>query len=371
MPSECPDWSEIRKQFPALAKWTYLNTATYGQTPCCAAEAIARHLAHRDEFACSDFLSWFDDADRIRADIGTLIGCGADDIAFVATASQALSLLIGGIDWRPGDRIVTLEHEFPNNLYYPALLASRGVQFIETNWNSLYDHIDDRVRLVAVSSASYVTGYCPDLDALAGRLQATRALLYVDGTQSVGALQLDVRRFRPAMMAVDAYKWMLTPNGAGFVYVDPRTREWLAPSVIGWRSHYDWRSVDNLHHGPPEFSHAAERYEGGMLPFPALYALGAVVRMMLDIGPGAIERRVLELAGLCRVQLEALGATIAATGSPIVSARWQGRDASQLARSLCDQRILVSARHGWLRVSTHFYNDESDILTAINTLRNC
>ena len=64
------------------------------------------------------------------------------------------------------------------------------------------------------------------------------------------------------MMAVDAYKWMLTPNGAGFVYVSKETREWLKPANIGWRSHWDWRSVDNLHHGAPRFSDQAEKYEG-------------------------------------------------------------------------------------------------------------
>ena len=60
----------IRREFPALEHWTYLNTATYGQMPRCAADAIARHIARRDELACSDFLDWFDDADRLRDSIG-------------------------------------------------------------------------------------------------------------------------------------------------------------------------------------------------------------------------------------------------------------------------------------------------------------
>ncbi|MEZ5356310.1 MAG: aminotransferase class V-fold PLP-dependent enzyme [Bryobacteraceae bacterium] len=364
-----PDWSRIRQQFPALAHWTYLNTATYGQTPLAAAAAIEQHLRHRDELACSDFLSWFDDADGIRRDIGRLIGCQGDDVAFLATASQALSLLIGGIEWAPGDRVITLEHEFPNNLYYPAMLADRGVEFVETAWDRLFDEIDERTRLVAVSSVSYVTGFRPDCEALARRLQGTRALLYIDGTQSVGALRMDVGVLRPAMMAVDAYKWMLTPNGAGFVYVDPVVREWLKPNVIGWRSHFDWRAVDRLHHGAPEFASAAERYEGGMLPFPALYALGAVVRMMLDLGPERIEQRVLGLAGGCRAMLESLGARTAAGPSPVISGKWEGRDASALARSLREEKVLASARHGYLRVSTHFYNDEEDLAVLETLLR--
>jgi len=252
------DWSKVRAEFPALARRAYLNTATYGQTPRAAAAAIQAHLARRDERACADFLDWFDEADLLRAQLGRLIGCGARDIAFLPTASAALSLLVGGIDWAPGDRVVTLANEFPNNLYYPALLAGRGVQFVETPWERFWNEIAaPRTRLVAISTVSYITGFRAPLEEIASELDRRGILFYVDGTQSVGALRMNVASFEPAMMAVDAYKWMLTPNGAGFVYVHPRVRQWLAPAVIGWRSHHDWRAVDSLHTGAPEFSEAA------------------------------------------------------------------------------------------------------------------
>ena len=75
------DWEKVRAEFPALANWTYLNTATFGQLPRRATEAVSRHFAHRDELACSDFLSWFDDADRLRGKIGQLFHAGADDVS--------------------------------------------------------------------------------------------------------------------------------------------------------------------------------------------------------------------------------------------------------------------------------------------------
>lgn len=362
-----PDWAHIRAGFPALAphhRRTYLNTATYGQTPRAAAAAIAAHLAHRDELACSDFLSWFDDADRLRASLGRLIGCSGDDIAFLPTAAASLSLLIGGIDWRPGDRVVTLEHEFPNNLYYPALLAGRGVEFIEAPWDRfLAEATHPRTRLAAISSVSYITGFRAPLAEIAAALQSREAVFYVDGTQSVGALSMDIAAFRPAMMCVDAYKWMLTPNGAGFVYVDPRVRQWLQPSVVGWRSHEDWRSVDNLHTGAPRFSARAEKYEGGMIPFGLLAGLESVVDLMLSIGPAAIETRVLALAAQLRSRLERFGASVPYGDTQIVAARFPAPwpEASALARQLRERGVMVSARHGNLRISVHFYNNEDDL----------
>lgn len=363
---DAADWDRIRGEFPALEKWTYLNTATFGQVPRRAVEAVARHFARRDELACSDFLTWFDEADLIRASLARLIRCEPADIAFVPNAATALGLLLGGIDWKPGDRIVSLEREFPNCLYHPALLRSRSVEFVETPWERFYEAVTPNTRLAVLSEVNYTTGFRPPLAQLARFLRERGVLLFLDGTQSLGALEFDARAAQPDMYAVHGYKWLLAPNGAGFIYVHPSLRKRLAPNVIGWRSHRDWRQVDNLHHGAPEFKTEAERYEGGMLTFAVLYALGASVEMILEIGPGAIERRVLALADCTRACLRRLGGRLLSDespyyDSPIVAARFERKPASWLARELKARGILVSARHDYLRVSTHFYNNEEDI----------
>jgi selenocysteine lyase/cysteine desulfurase len=362
------DWNAIRDQFPALAHWTCLNTATFGQLPRCATEAVARHFAHRDELACSDFLTWYDDADRLRAKIARLIHCEATDIAFVPNASVALGILLGGIDWRPGDRVLTLQNEFPNNLYAPGMLERFGVEMAECAWPDLCDSVDERTRLVLISSANYNTGFAPPLADLAEFLRARGVLLYIDGTQSVGALRFDASQIQPDMLAVHAYKWMLAPNGAGFCYVRPKVRQWLRPNAFGWRSHRDWRNVDNLHHGTPEFSDAAEKYEAGAVSSALLYALEASLDLMLAIGPDAIEDRVLTLACRTREILRGLGACVEDHRSPIVAARFEGRDVSALARALREERVLVAARRGHLRASPHFYNNQQDLETFAATL---
>ena len=355
------DWAKIRSEFPALQNWTFLNTAAFGQLPRCATEAVRRHFEHRDELACSDFLHWFDDVDCIRESIAQLVHCNAEDIAFVPNASTGLAVLINGLHWRAGDRIVALEGEFPNNSYFPLVLGKQGVEFVETPWENFESAITPATRLVLMSTVNYTTGFRPPVEKIARFLRDRGVLFYVDGTQSVGALEFDIASVQPDMFVVHAYKWLLSPNGAGFVYVRPELRKTLPPNVVGWRSDRGWRSVDQLNHGVPEFSEAAEKYEGGMLNFSALYAMGASVQMMLDIGPAVIERRVMELAGIARGMLSEAGAEIVHEDSPIIAARFEGRDASQMARELKERRIQVSARHGNLRVSVHFYNDEEDI----------
>jgi cysteine desulfurase/selenocysteine lyase len=363
------NWDEVRSEFPALAHWTYLNTATFGQLPRRATEAAARHFAHRDELACSDFIGWYEDADRLRAKIGRLIHCSPDDIAFISNASVALSLLLAGLDWRPGDRVLTLEHEFPNNLYAPGSLSRLGVEMLAVPWDQLYESVNERTRLVAVSSVNYNTGFAPPLAELSEFLRARGVLLYIDGTQSLGALRFDVPTVQPDMFAVHGYKWLLSPNGAGFFYIAPKLRPQLQPQVIGWRSHRDWRNVDNLHHGAPEFADTAEKYEGGFLPFALLYAMEASVDLILEIGPDVIERRVLELAGAVRSLLRDLGACVADTPSAVVAGKFENVDVSTLARSLQARRVLVAARRGHLRVSPHLYNNEQDLEIFERNLR--
>ncbi len=363
------DWSAVRREFPALENWIYLNTATFGQLPNRATQAVARHFAHRDELACSDFLSWYDEADRLRTKIARLISCSADDIAFVPNASTALGILLAGIAWRPGDQILTLEHEFPNNLYAPSMLRRFGVEMIERGWDRLFESVNERTRLVAISSANYNTGFAPPLDKLAAFLHERNALLYVDGTQSVGALRFDTSRIQPDMLAVHGYKWMLAPNGAGFFYIRPEVRAWLPPNAIGWRTHRDWRNVDNLHHGSPELTDTAEKYEGGNLASALLCALEASVDLMLEIGPERIEERVLGLAQKTRAILREHGAVVEDFASPIVAARFDGCDVSALARALKEQKVLVAARRGHLRVSPHFYNNDQDLGTLSAALR--
>ncbi|HEX8985356.1 MAG TPA: aminotransferase class V-fold PLP-dependent enzyme [Bryobacteraceae bacterium] len=360
------DWQAVRREFPALERCTYLNTATFGQLPRRAVDAAARHFAHRDETACADFLDWFDDIQALRASLAQLINAEAADIAFVPNVGSALALLMTGLDWRAGDRILTLQDEFPNNIYAPALAARNGVEFVEAPWERFFEELTPRTRLVLLSEVSYMNGRRPPLAEISRRAHAAGALLYVDGTQSLGALRFDAAAIQPDMLAAHGYKWLLAPNGAAFMYVRPGLRERLEPLAVGWRSHRGWREVDNLHQGAPVFADSAEKYEGGMLPFALLYAMQASVDMMLEIGPAGIERRVMELADYTRSALRRLGARLiydeeSYFESPIVAARIEAADASALARELHRRGIHISARHGQLRISTHFYNNEEDV----------
>ena len=348
-----PDWQTIRSEFPALENRAYLNTATFGQLPRRATEAVAKHWQHRDELACTDFLSWYDDADRLRASIAKMIGATSDDIAFLSSAASGLSMVLAALDLKPDDNIVTLQDEFPNYLYMP--------QMREVAWERFYESIDSQTRLVAISEVNYATGFRPPLEEISKFTRERGIILFVDGTQSLGALTIDLRKVNIDIYAVHGYKWLISPPGSAFMAVLEPLRSHLRSITVGWRSHKTWRDVDNLHHGVPAFKDSAEKYEGGGLPFALLYAMEQSVEMMLETGPEKIEQRVMQLSESVRNRLRELGAEVSDNGSQIVAAKFPGCDPSHLARELKKKNVNVAARHGFLRISPHFYNNDSDL----------
>ncbi len=360
------DWGKVREQFPAISQWTYLNTATYGQMSLRSRAAVQKHFDRRDALACQDFLSWFDDMEEIRGMIGQLIHASGDDIAFAGNACTGLALFLSAIDWQAGDKIATVRNEFPNQYSAAGHLHPAGVELVEIT--DFSQPLPPRTRAVIASTVSYTVGVAVDCVRLRELADAVGALLYLDGTQSLGALQFDVRAVRPDVFSVDAYKWLMSPNGAGFYYVAPELRQRLQPRVIGWRSDQHWRNVNALHNGAPRFSERAEKYEAGMIDFPSIYAMGEALRLVLELGPEVVERRVLELAGYLTAGLKARGADIFFEGSNIVSACWAGRDVEPVMERLKAERVLVSMRERRLRISAHIYNNESDIDTLLSLI---
>jgi selenocysteine lyase/cysteine desulfurase len=365
------DWAAIRAEFPSLQGRTFLNTATFGQLPRASKEAACAHFARRDSGAALDFLQWFDDLSEMRARIARLIHCSAEDIAFVPNAGYALSLAISSIDWTEGDEMLTLHHEFPNQLYGHASVGARGV---ECEWAEVEAHLTESTRMVALSTVNYTTGLRPDLNRLVKELRKRGIVVYLDGTQSAGALEFDCAAMSPDFFAVDTYKWMISPNGATFIYVNPEMRQRLQPNVLGWRSDKDWRNVTSLHHGAPRFGETGEKYEPGMLPFASLYGMDASLRLIEEIGIARIEKRVLQLAGLLRSELAGMGAEFYHSNgeclpSQIVTASLPGVDSSALATRLAEQNINISARRAYLRISPHFYNNEEDITILTAAIR--
>jgi selenocysteine lyase/cysteine desulfurase len=273
---------------------------------------------------------------------------------------------------------VTCDLEYPSNVYPWWTLRERGIETTVLHGRDgrlpleAVDEAlrDPRVRLLALSSVEFGSGYRNDLVAL-GRLCRERGVLFcVDAIQSLGCLPLDASQTGIDFLAADGHKWLLSVEGCGIFYCARRVLDRVQPRVVGWRSVVDNHDFDRYH---LELQESAGRFEEGTPNTAGIFALGAAIDLLLEIGVEAIGARVLALTNRLVAGLEARGATLRSPRGPgeasgIVSFLWPGEDPDRTVARLRAHRIFVVARRGGVRASPHFYNAEQEIDALLEAL---
>jgi selenocysteine lyase/cysteine desulfurase len=365
------NWARTRSFFPVTAELVYLNHAGVAPVSTRVEEAVRRYLAEATRRGAFDYARAYDaEIERVRGRAALLLGADPAEVAFVKNTSEGLGLVAAGLDWRPGDQVVTCDLEYPSNVYPWWSLADQGVETVMLRAEAgrlPLDRIADalqggRARLLALSSVEFGSGMRHDLEAL-GRLCNDRGVLFcVDAIQSLGCLPLDVERCRIDFLAADGHKWLLSVEGCGVFYCARRALELVRPRVVGWRSVVDNTDFDTYH---TELQPGAGRFEEGTPNTAGIFALGAAIDLLLEIGIEAIGRRVLELtdrlvAGLAERGAECLSPR-GAEASGIVSFRLRDEPIERTVARLRARRVFVVGRRGGVRASPHFYNDEDEI----------
>ena len=370
---------EVRSLFPVTRRLAYLNHAGVSPISTRAAAALARYADLATSEGALHYGERYDaEIERVRGRAATLLGAGPDEIAFVKNTTEGLGLVASGLNWQPGDRVVTCDLEYPSNVYPWWSLRSRGVQTVmlpgeagrlplERVETALRD---SRVRLLALSSVEFGSGARNDLEAL-GRLCREREVLFcVDAIQSLGCLPLAARACGIDFLAADGHKWLLSVEGCGIFYCARERVGLLEPRVVGWRSVKDNQDFDRYHF---ELQPGAGRFEEGTPNTGGIFALGAAIDLLLEVGIESVAGRVLALAQRLAQGLEERGARLlsprgAADRSGIVSFALANEVPADTAARLAARGVVVAARRGGVRASPHFYNDDSDLEALLAAL---
>lgn len=371
------------REFPSLSELCYLNTASIGLMP-----VAARFTAEQFERQLSLYgTTWFDERTEVaaldwaRAAAGALLNAPPEHIAVTTSVTEALSQLAWSLKPDRGSNVVSIDLEFPS-VVYPWMRVAREtgaeVRLVRAaerpqslSLDTLAEFIDDDTAVICVSHVQYATGHRFDLDGLAKLAEGHGAWLVVDGSQSVGAVPIDLTRSRVDALVCAGYKWLCGPFGAAICYVGPRLQEQLDPHFVGWKSTADPYAMDasalRLARSPlaqMEFSTMA--YGSGV-------ALASAIEHVDEIGVDAIFAHNMELSAMLRGGLEELGAEIVTPAeddrrSGIVTARFPGRDGEQIAGWLNGSDVIVSPRFGATRFSPHFFNTSDDMAIALEVL---
>lgn len=359
-------WQKVRRDFPITRRMIYLDHASAGPIPKPVAEAYQQyaltHLRHADQ----SWPAWVEKREEIRALAAQFIGAKPQEIAFTSSTSHGMNMVAELLAQRGS--VLMNNAEFPSSTV-PWLWRKAKVVFQEApdgrvSLNDLKDQLNPRIKTIVSSWVQYASGYRQDLEAL-GKLKGKRFLV-INATQGLGALRADVEKWQADFMCTNSYKWMMGGYGAGLLYVREKWLNTLRPLGAGWRSMQNADFMDNRR---IDLRPDAGRYEWGCPMFPAIFALGAAMRYLNQIGTERIEKRVLELTAWTRKALiaqdfEVISSEKHLSGITVI----RMPKALQTARQLLSEGVYISARGPGLRIAPHFYNTFEEIDTVVRRL---
>ena len=367
-------------EFPLEADVVYLNHAAVSPWPArtaAAVKAFANENVHR---GAQYYPRWLEVEQRLRERLQRLIGArSSGEIALLKSTSEGLSVIAQGLDWQPGDKVIIPSGEFPSNRIVWEALSRYGVEVQPIDLYSgtdpeqaLIAAIDDRTRLVSVSSVQFDTGLRLDLKRIGLACESAGSLFCVDAIQSLGAIPLDVRNIRADFVVADGHKWLLGPEGLALFYCRRELLDRLRLYQFGWHMIervYDFERRD----WQPATS--ARRFECGSPNMLGAHALDASLSLLEDLGIDAIAERVLDNTGYL---FERLAERTAAyrTVTPSQSDRHAGifsfvplgEEVQAVHQRLQADGVVCAVRNGALRFSPHFYTSRDCMDRALALL---
>lgn len=366
------DPTPYRQLYPITERCAYFNHA--GVSPL-NTRALAAMNEFNERSARLPPAEWY--ADVLATFLDLRKRCAAlvnarsvDEIALMPNTAAGVNTAALSLPLRPGDNVLLLDGDYPANIYPWMNLARRGVltKLVPAvngglDLDMLQSRIDSHTRVIAMSTVVFATGFRNDLEAV-GRICKERGIYFVvDGIQSLGALPFDAQAANVDFLACGSQKWLLGPQGAGFLYVRRELLGELVPGpYVGASSVVDFANFLDYNF---TLQPTAERFNIGTTNTINLIGLHASLALIQEASIEAVAERVLMLAGVAIGDLQERGFRVSADTAP---ARRSGiviaevDDPKAASERLAQQGIVCIPRGKGIRIAAHFYNTEDEVL---------
>jgi len=374
--------ARVRAEMPAVEAEVYFNTGTNGPLPrrsvdatiALAEEELAHGRIGPAVHARSKAMK--DDA---RAKFATLLACGPDEIALTHCTTEGMNIALHGLDWRPGDEIVTSVTEHPGGLYPVYVLRDRrGVRVRQTEIGmpgldpvaALKRALTPRTRAVVLSHVCWSTGMVLPLRELSDLAHEVGALFICDAAQSCGMVPSHVSDLGVDAYACSGQKWLCGPDGTGALFLRRDRFGEVAQTYVNWQA---FTHCDTDGYFVP--AAGAARYEAATLYPPAVAGLGASLGWLADdVGWDWIYARIAALGGACYDALAQVSGVTMHTPreqmAGLVHFTLGDLPPADVTAWLGERGILIRhvPRPAVNRVSTGFYNTEEEIAQLASAL---
>jgi L-cysteine/cystine lyase len=373
-----PKIAMIREQMPAVTRYVYLNTGTFGPLPRIAVEAMEscqQVELTEGRIVPSGYAFGRESKGEAREAFASILGCSLANVALTRHTTDGINIGVMGLNWQPGDEIVIsdLEHPGAQGAVYTVgrrfgvtvRLARLGTGAGDV-LGAFERVISWRTRMIVVSHLTWNTGAVLPLKSLVELAHRHHVLVVVDGAQSAGAIPVDVTDLGVDVYAIPGQKWLCGPEESGAVYVSDEAIEQIQPLITGYASVAPggWEYVG----GYLLPKSGAGRYEVSGVNLPKTVGQTASLTWIRDVvGLDWTYARIAGLGRYAAERLEAIDDVTVVTPreqmAGLVSFAVEGTEPSALVERLGEQDIIIRSLPSpqCVRVSTGFYNTREDI----------
>jgi selenocysteine lyase/cysteine desulfurase len=371
-------WRLIRWQFSFREDKVPMNAANLCPSPVSIAERVTE-LTRDIDIDCSfnNRAKFTGLLEASRRKVAEHLGVSADEIALVRNTSEANNVINNGLNLRPGDEVILWDQNHPtNNVAWDLRAARFGFRISRVTTPRDPKGVDELVgvfenafspntRVLAITEVSNISGLRLPVRELCQASARRGIYVHVDGAQSWGALNVNLRELGCDSYSGSSHKWFMGPKEVGVLYVRAERVPEIWPNNVapGWG--------DDLE---PDVKGARKFESLGQRDDACLAAVGDGVDFHQMMGPSRVERRVLELANTLKAGLKELGAKLVTPEDPNLSAgvcvvEVPEDQRRQLADLLYQEHGIAGAETGGLRLCPHIYNTREHVERALAGVR--
>ncbi len=358
----------------------HCNHGSYGAVP----RPVREHRNALQRRAEANPNQWFrfelpELLERARLHMADFIGVSADSAAFVRNATTGVNVALQAVGLREGDEVIVTDHVYGAVLRTARRATERVngttriaaidlVDDVDAHVDAFLSVTNDHTRAAVIDHIASPTGLVLPVNQIVAALRARGVVTIVDAAHAPGSRELTVSDIGADFWTGNFHKWLSAPRPCAALAVNdewrPRT-EPLVASVgleVGFPTSFAWQGTDD---------------------YTAYLCLEPAVRVLKSFGWETLWRHNDELAAFGgQMVADALGVepvlpttargpmTLIPLPDGVITTDLEARGFIKRVSDALNVEIAANPfrGQGYLRLSAHAYNDESDYETLAKGL---
>ena len=326
-----------------------------------------------------------------REALAPFLGAKPDDIVGLTNATVALNIVAQSLDLKPGDEILTTDHEYAalektwayvarkTGAHIVVAPVSLPLESEHAFTEDLLAHMSPRTRVLFVSHITSPTALLFPVASIVAEARRRGIWTVIDGAHTPGHIPLDLGALGVDFYAGNCHKWLMTPKGSAFLYVRPELQNLINPLVIshGWTAQSKEPNAKGAFGNSPfidELEMQGTRDPSALLSIPAAldfrtrHAWNDVARACSRLATETADR-VSALTGLPPLADEAFRAP-QMVAMPLPECDVEQLQNDMVAHYGIEIPVFKWKAHHIARLSVQGYNTQKDMDALVDALRN-